>query len=138
MRRDFNKTVKAIGLTSIGFRKVARLIRRITFGSIMFLFAYGSPSFAQIIPNTSQDSPGELLSGPVDPDMGRLAVIQLLSNQIITIPETPGSEPGDHQLTQSWDISNPSNPILTPPGMAAVVAASILGEETTPIIAPPN
>ena len=108
MRHNFDQSV-----TPIGFRKAARLFRGVIISSAVFLFAYASTSFAQIIPNTSQNSPGELLSGPVDPDMGRLAVIQLLGNQIITIPETPGSEPGDHQRTQSWDISNPSNPILT-------------------------
>ena len=108
MWHDFNWASK-----SNDFLKVVRLIRRVTVSSAAFLFIYASPSFAQLIPNTTQNSPGELLSGPVDPDMGRLAVIQLLGNQIITIPETPGSELGDHQRTQSWDISNPSNPILT-------------------------
>ena len=44
--------------------------------------------------------------------MGRLAVIQLLGGHIITIPEIPGSEPGDHLLTRAWDISNPRNPAL--------------------------
>ena len=72
-----------------------------------------SQTNAQTIPNTQQNSPGDLLSGPVDPDMGRLSVIHLLGNQIITVPETPGSEAGDHQLTQSWDITDPSNPRLT-------------------------
>jgi len=68
---------------------------------------------AQTIPNIEQSSPGVLLSGPVDPDMGRLSVIHLLGGHIITVPETPGSEAGDHLLTQSWNISDPSNPSLT-------------------------
>jgi len=62
------------------------------------------------VPNVQQGAPGTLLTGPVDPDMGRLAVITYLGGHIITVPETPGSEPADHQLTKAWDLSNPSNP----------------------------
>ena len=106
--RDYNIWM----IASLYLRRVDKTTKYIGISFILSLFIYG-PSLAQTIPNTSQNSPNSLLSGPVDPDMGRLAVIQLLGNQIITIPETPGSEPGDHQLVQSWDISNPSNPILT-------------------------
>ena len=80
--------------------------------------ALGWPSSARadaVIPNVQQGVPGSLLAGPVDPDMGRLAVITYLGGHIITVPETPGSEPGDHQIVQAWDLSDPSNPQLVAP-----------------------
>ena len=85
---------------------------RALFTSLACSLILSGSLFAQSIPNTQQSNPGTLLSGPVDPDMGRLAVIQLLGGHIITIPEIPGSEPGDHLLTRAWDISNPRNPAL--------------------------
>ena len=100
------------------FKKVAILFKvyskpvGLLYASVIFSLFISSTSFSQTIPNTQQSSPGTLLSGPVDPDMGRLSVIHLLGNNIITVPETSGSEPGDHQLTQAWDISNPRNPLL--------------------------
>jgi len=71
-----------------------------------------SPALSQAtVPNSARnEQTGTLLAGPVDPQMGRLANIQFLGGHIITIPETPGSEPSDHQRTQAWDISNPLAP----------------------------
>jgi len=68
------------------------------------------------VPNSARnEQPGTLLVGPVDQQMGRLANIQFLGGHILTIPETPGSEAGDHQRTQAWDISNPRAPLKIAP-----------------------
>lgn len=66
-------------------------------------------------PNTQQGIPGTLINGPFDPDMGRLANIQFLGGYVITIPETPGSEQGDHLLTRAWDMRNLFQPTRVTP-----------------------
>ena len=80
-------------------------IRNAAFCMLYASFAFSSfilsTSLAQTIPNIQQSSPGTLLSGPVDPDMGRLSVIHLLGGHIITVPETPGSELGLHSMVIS-------------------------------------
>ena len=70
---------------------------------------------AQTIPNVVQPAPGTLLSGPVDPDMGRLPIIEILGPYAITIPESPGSQPGAHVTVRAWDLTDPANPVLTAP-----------------------
>jgi len=92
------------------------------FPLIAFSLIVTQTAGAQVtVPNESRgEAPGTRLAGPVDPDMGRLANIQFLGGHIITIPETPGSEGnpdsgGDHQRTQAWDISDPSNPFKVSP-----------------------
>lgn len=83
---------------------------------LLCFIVLSSKATAQVkIPNVQQGQPGTLLKGPVDPDMGRLANIQFLGGHIITIPETPGSEPGDHQRTQAWNIGDPTNPVKVGP-----------------------
>ena len=112
-RKVFRMDKKYINVDIRRSSSISNNFLRVFLTSLGLSLLASSLSFAQTIPNTSQSSPGALLSGPVDPDMGRLSVIHLLGGHIITVPETPGSEPGDHQLTQSWDISDPSNPFVT-------------------------
>lgn len=69
----------------------------------------GKLSFAQGIPNTEQ-TPGELLAGPVAPEMGRLAIIEYIGGRLVTIPEKPSSPPNSDFLVRSWDLSDPRNP----------------------------
>ena len=69
-----------------------------------------STGIAQTIPNVNQPAPGTLISGPIDPDMGRLSTIEYLGGYVITIPENPGSEPGDHMTVKAWRLSDLSNP----------------------------
>jgi len=103
MQSSFTKTIITLNI------KIDTV--RMLFACLIFALFINGELFAQTIPNRQHNAPGTLLSGPVDPDMGRLSVIHLLGNHIITVPETAGSETGDHQLTQAWDISDPSNPI---------------------------
>ena len=70
---------------------------------------------AQTIDNSPQPSPGTLLIGPVDPDAGRMATIEYLGGYIIAIPESPGSESGDHRVVKAWDFSNLTNPVSVAP-----------------------
>jgi len=75
-----------------------------------------TPASAQVqIPNVRQGAPGTLLNGPIDSAMGRTAIIEFMDGYIVTIPETPGSEPGDHQTTKAWNISDPLNPFAQQP-----------------------
>lgn len=67
------------------------------------------PAQAQEMPNTNQPAPGTLLAhaGAV---MGRLAVIDIIGNYVITVPEMPSSPAGSDYIVRAWDISDPSNP----------------------------
>lgn len=80
--------------------------------STLFL---NTPAFSQTIENVTQGAPGTLINGPIDPDMGRLSTIEYLGGYVITIPENPGSEPGDHRLVKAWDLSNLNNPVAIAP-----------------------
>lgn len=60
-------------------------------------------------PNTNQPTPGTLLSHTA-PEMGRLAIIEVLGDYVITIPEMPSSPAGSDFIVRAWDISDPSNP----------------------------
>lgn len=75
---------------------------------LYFLLFSASPAAFSQIPNTPQ-VPGTLLSHN-DPEMGRLAVIEILGDYVITIPEKPSSPAGSDFLVRAWDISNPSSP----------------------------
>ena len=88
---------------------------KLTVALAPLLASVSSGSFAQSVPNVQQPAPGTLLSGPVDPQMGRLAVIQYLGGYVITIPEGPGSDSGDHMAVKAWDFSNPGNPVEVMP-----------------------
>ncbi|MGH1486171.1 MAG: InlB B-repeat-containing protein [Cellvibrionaceae bacterium] len=66
---------------------------------------------AQGFPNVPQSEPGTLLAGPVGEEMGRSAIIEIIGDYLVVIPEGPGSEGSDDVLTRAWDISDPSNPV---------------------------
>jgi DNA-binding beta-propeller fold protein YncE len=61
-------------------------------------------------PNTAQN-PGDLLAHAL-PEMGRLAVIEILGDYVITIPEIPSSPPNSDYVVRAWDISDPENPVV--------------------------
>jgi DNA-binding beta-propeller fold protein YncE len=65
---------------------------------------------AQGFPNVTQPAEGTLLQGPIGQQMGRLAIIEIIGDYVITIPEAPGSEGGDDLQMRAWDISDPTNP----------------------------
>ncbi len=73
------------------------------------------PGFAQTVPNVQQPSPGTLINGPIDPDMGRLSTIEYLGGYVITIPENPGSQASDTRVVKAWDLSSPGSPNTVQP-----------------------
>ena len=77
----------------------------------LFLLGASSLAFSQEFPNVPQ-TPGEFLSH-VAPEMGRLAIIDILDGHVVTIPEGPGSPQNSDLLIRSWDISDPRNPVVT-------------------------
>ncbi|TQV78904.1 PKD domain-containing protein [Exilibacterium tricleocarpae] len=84
-----------------------RLLKTIIFLSLVNLIFGNTLLFAQGFPNIDQPAAGTLLQGPIDHQMGRLAIIEYLGGYVITIPEAPGSEATDHLRMKAWDISNP-------------------------------
>ncbi|MEM9533735.1 MAG: hypothetical protein AAGA23_22640, partial [Pseudomonadota bacterium] len=70
-----------------------------------------TPATPQGIPNVARPGQaGNLLAGPVAPEMGRLAVIAWHGDYLFTLPEIPGGPPGDW-VVRAWDLSNPNNPL---------------------------
>lgn len=70
-----------------------------------------SSLYAQL-PNN--DYPGQEVGELLDhtsPEMGRLAVIEILGDYVITIPEMPSSPPESDFIVRAWDMSNPRNPV---------------------------
>jgi sugar lactone lactonase YvrE len=47
----------------------------------------------------------------VAPEMGRLAVIDIIGDYVITIPEAPSSPAGSDWIIRAWDFSDPHNPV---------------------------
>ncbi len=86
----------------------------------LFVMGFGllDQSHAQRAPNILQGPPGTFLTGPaVDPalaQMGRLAIMDSLGDNVVTIPEGPGSTPGSLLQVQIWNFSDPANPVLLP------------------------
>jgi hypothetical protein len=78
--------------------------------SFLALASFTMLANAQGFPNVTQPAEGTLLQGPVAPEMGRLAIIEIIGDYLVTIPEAPGSEGGDDLIMRAWDISNPSSP----------------------------
>ncbi|WP_167854811.1 Ig-like domain-containing protein [Mangrovimicrobium sediminis] len=60
-------------------------------------------------PNQSQ-TPGELITKS-HPQLGRLAITDIMGDYVIAIPEIPSSPPGADYLVRALDISNPANPV---------------------------
>lgn len=85
---------------------------------LFFSCAFGfnvSTANAQAIDNVPQSTPGTLINGPIDPDVGRLTTLEYLGGYIIAIPEVPGSEETDHLTVKAWDLSNMNNPVAVQP-----------------------
>ncbi len=55
-------------------------------------------------------TPGEILAH-TGQEMGRLAIMDIIGDYLITVPEAPSSPPGSDFLVRAWDISDPENPI---------------------------
>jgi len=77
-----------------------------------------SPARAQIgppvtpgFPNVAQVA-GTALSGLNAPQQGRTAIIAYHNGTLFTIPEVPSSQPGADFQVRSWDISDPTQPLL--------------------------
>lgn len=73
------------------------------------IFVLCTSIHAQQLPNTTQPAPGTLLAH-AGAEMGRLAIIEILGDYVITVPEIPSSAPGSDHIMRAWDISDPSNP----------------------------
>ncbi len=86
----------------------------------LFIMGFGltGQSHAQRAPNILQGPPGTFLTGPaVNPalaQMGRLAIMDSLGDNVVTIPEGPGSTPGSHMFVEIWSFADPANPVRLP------------------------
>jgi DNA-binding beta-propeller fold protein YncE len=59
--------------------------------------------------NQVSGTPGDLLDH-AGVEMGRLAVIDIIGDYVITVPEIPSSPGGSDFLVRAWDFSDPRNP----------------------------
>lgn len=84
-------------------------MKALLLAGILAIFISVTPSLAQQLPNTNQPAPGTLLAH-VAPEMGRLAIIEIIGDYVITIPEMPSSPPDSDFIVRAWDISDPTNP----------------------------
>ncbi|MEM7587463.1 MAG: Ig-like domain-containing protein [Acidobacteriota bacterium] len=66
---------------------------------------------AQGFPNVAQ-TPGALLSGLNAPQQGRTAILAYHNGLLFTVPEMPSSQPGSDFQVRTWDISDPTNPVI--------------------------
>jgi DNA-binding beta-propeller fold protein YncE len=79
--------------------------------------AITSPLAAQVppvvpgFPNVPQ-TPGNLLSGLNAPNQGRTAILAYHNGLLFTVPEAPASQPGSDLEVRTWNISDPTNPII--------------------------
>ncbi len=73
------------------------------------IFGAASAVSAQEIPNTSQ-TPGDILVH-TGQEMGRLAIIDIIGDFVVTVPEAPSSPPNSDFLERVWDLTDPTNPI---------------------------
>jgi cytochrome c peroxidase len=80
---------------------------------LLLSFTLLSGVAAQGFPNVPR-TPGELLAGPVAPEMGRAAIVAWHGQRIVTVPEGPGSIVPPHDVRMRiTDISDPTNPQVT-------------------------
>ncbi|MEM7480965.1 MAG: Ig-like domain-containing protein [Acidobacteriota bacterium] len=63
-------------------------------------------------PNVPQ-TPGAVLSGLNAPDQGRTAIIAYHNGVLFTVPELPSSQPGSDFQVRTWDLSDPTAPVIT-------------------------
>lgn len=81
--------------------------------AIALLTAGTTDTMAQGFPNVPQ-VPGTLLSGGLlEPNQGRTAIIAYHNGVLYTVPELPSSMPGSDFQARSWDITDPSNAVVT-------------------------
>ncbi|MEM7396111.1 MAG: hypothetical protein AAF492_27570 [Verrucomicrobiota bacterium] len=78
--------------------------------SLLFLFL-PVHSYAAGFPNVPQ-TPGALLSGLNAPEQGRTAILCFHNGILFTIPEIPSSQPGADFQVRTWNIANPTNPVV--------------------------
>jgi sugar lactone lactonase YvrE len=67
-----------------------------------------SLSSAELINQTEETG---VLFKHVAPEMGRLAVIDIIGDYVITIPEAPSSPAGSDWIIRAWDFSDSHNPV---------------------------
>ncbi|MBZ0111112.1 MAG: Ig-like domain-containing protein [Thermoanaerobaculia bacterium] len=76
-----------------------------------------SPLIAQLppvvpgFPNVPQ-TPGTVLSGLNAPEQGRTAIIGYHNGILFTVPEVPSSAPNSDFAMRTWDLSDPSQPVM--------------------------
>ncbi len=75
------------------------------------VFAQADPPVTPGFPNVPQ-TPGAILSGLNEPGMGRLAIIAYHNGILFTEPELPASQPDSDFQVRTWDISDPTNPVV--------------------------
>ena len=63
-------------------------------------------------PNEVLGEPGDFLAHPA-PEMGRLAIIDIIGNYVVSVPEAPSSPKGSDFIVRAWDFS--SLDAATPP-----------------------
>ncbi|MEM7355970.1 MAG: hypothetical protein AAF657_34455, partial [Acidobacteriota bacterium] len=87
-------------------------ITALIFALIGLLVTAPSASQAQGFPNVPQ-TPGAILSGLNAPEQGRTAIIAYHNGMLFTVPELPASQPGSDFQVRTWDISDPTDPVVT-------------------------
>ena len=70
-----------------------------------------SRSFSQGFPNVPQ-TPGAILSGLNAPQQGRTAILAYHNGLLYTVPEVPSSQPGADFQVRTWDLSDPTHPVI--------------------------
>lgn len=70
------------------------------------------PTVVPGVPNVTRTA-GEILSGLNEPNQGRTAIIAYHNGVLYTVPELPSSQPGSDFQVRSWDLSDPTAPVVT-------------------------
>lgn len=103
-------------MSSLDLRAAASAL---VFGALGLVSLGPAPLGAQTVPpvvpgfpNVAQ-TPGDLLSGLNAPGQGRTAVIAYHNGVLYTVPEVPSSQAGSDYIVRSWDISDPTDPVVT-------------------------
>ncbi|MCH9647135.1 MAG: Ig-like domain-containing protein [Deltaproteobacteria bacterium] len=76
------------------------------------LNAQADPPVTPGFPNVTQTA-GAILSGLNEPNQGRTAIIAYHNGILFTLPELPSSQPGSDFQVRTWDISDPTLPVVT-------------------------
>ena len=78
---------------------------------IVNMTSLATSSHGQGFPNVPQ-TPGAILSGLNAPQQGRTAILAYHNGLLYTVPEEPSSQPGADFQVRTWDLSDPSNPVI--------------------------